>query len=130
MYSRLMQWLVGVAAVVLVACGGGSGSNIDAGGGNGDGGGGGCPAPCDDDEVCRYAICVPTPQTCASNDDCAGDFYCDLPAGECLPWGVGPGGFSDNECTREVIPGVFFPDVQCEWLGPPYGRVNVVDASA
>jgi hypothetical protein len=25
------------------------------------------------------------------------------------------------DCTREVVAGVFFPDVQCEWLGPPAG---------
>ena len=37
------------------------------------------------------------------------------------PWGIGPGGTFDDECTREVVPGVFFPGVQCEWLGPPPG---------
>ena len=42
-------------------------------------------------------------------------------ADECLPYGVGPGGDHDPTCTRTPVPGVFFPGVQCEWLGPPAG---------
>jgi len=66
-------------------------------------------------------VCVPDPAPCTTTEDCNGDFYCDTSASECLPFGVGPGGTSDDSCTRDVIPGVFFPDVQCEWLGPPAG---------
>jgi hypothetical protein len=66
-------------------------------------------------------VCVPTPTACATDEECAGDSYCDETAGECLPWGIGPGGFRDTECLRETVPGVFFPGVQCEWLGPPAG---------
>ena len=76
---------------------------------------------CDAGEVCRYGVCVPTPTPCASDADCAGDFYCDESTSECLPWGVGPGGFNDPTCVRDPVPGVFFPHAQCEWLGPPSG---------
>lgn len=128
----LAPWLCAIAA-----CGSGGGA-VDAGGAGGDAGAAGdagqaCPSPCADTEVCRYGVCVPRPQPCASTDDCSGDAYCDTAAGECLPWGVGPGGFFDDGCTREVVAGVFFPDVQCEWLGPPAGdpypeHVNVLSA--
>ena len=89
------------------------------------------PAPCADPEVCRYDACVPPPTTCSANLDCPNDLYCDTTAGECLPWGVGPGGGSDPECKRDPVPGVFFPGAQCEWLGPPPGdgfpdHVNVL----
>jgi hypothetical protein len=111
-----------VAALAWSSCGGDGGATSDAGGGGGrDAAGGPCPVACNDAEACRYAACVPTPVPCSGTDQCPGDAYCDRSAGECLPWGVGPGGFSDAACTREVVPGVFFPDVQCEWLGPPPG---------
>lgn len=80
-----------------------------------------CEPVCPDEQVCRYATCVPSPSVCADNAGCDGDSYCDTSAGECLPWGIGPGGDSDAACTRDVVAGVFFPDVQCEWLGPPAG---------
>lgn len=82
---------------------------------------GACDPACADEQVCRYAGCVPDPTSCQANGDCPGDRYCDGSAGECLPWGVGPGGDSDEACIRDVVAGVFFPDVQCEWLGPPVG---------
>jgi hypothetical protein len=45
--------------------------------------------------------------------------------------GRGPSGTSDLDCSREVVPGVFVPQAQCEWLGPPPGdeypdHVNVL----
>lgn len=106
-------------AITLAACGGDGGAGTD--GGNGGDAADPCNGACAADQVCRYETCVPTPEPCAGADECEGDFYCDLPAGECLPWGVGPGGTSDDSCTREVVSGVFFPDAQCEWLGPPAG---------
>lgn len=119
-------------ALLLFACGGNGGGAVDAGGDRIDGGGD-CAGACSAAEACRYQECVPEPASCAATDDCAGDSYCDLPAGECLPWGVGPGGTSDDACTREVVAGVFFPEVQCEWLGPPDGdpypdHTNVLSA--
>ncbi|MEJ7602090.1 MAG: hypothetical protein WKG01_29605 [Kofleriaceae bacterium] len=82
---------------------------------------GSCNPACEDGTVCRYQTCVPPPTACDDNSDCPGDQYCDTTAGECLPWGVGPGGSNDTECLREPVPGVFFPGAQCEWLGPPAG---------
>jgi hypothetical protein len=103
-----LLWLAG-------ACGPNTiGGGVDAGAGD-------CDPACIDDQVCRYGACVPPPSTCQDNSDCPGDTYCDVSAGECLPWGVGPGGTSDATCTRDVVAGVFFPEVQCEWLGPPPG---------
>jgi hypothetical protein len=75
---------------------------------------------CTADQVCRYDTCVPTPTACVDGR-CPGDQHCDTTTNECLPWGVGPGGTFDEACVREVVPGVFFPGVQCEWLGPPTG---------
>ncbi|HWO22501.1 MAG TPA: CARDB domain-containing protein [Kofleriaceae bacterium] len=80
-----------------------------------------CVPECTAGTVCRYDACVPTPGTCAQNADCPGDQYCDTSAGECLPWGTGPGGMADPACKREPIPGVFLPGAQCEWVGPPAG---------
>ena len=64
--------------------------------------------------------CTGTGQACVDGR-CPGDLHCDATANECLPWGVGPGGTFDEACVRDVVPGVFFPGVQCEWLGPPTG---------
>src|SRR5262245_27104562 len=114
-----MRLLLAVALVITwgaAGCGGcdnGGGGDVDAGDTSGCG-------DCAADQVCRYDTCVPTPQPC-TDGQCPGDFVCDQPANECLPWGVGPGGTHDDQCTREVVPGVFFPGVQCEWLGPPAG---------
>jgi hypothetical protein len=67
--------------------------------------------------VCRYATCI-APVPCTANTGCAGDQYCDTTAGECLPWGIGPGGDSDRSCAGKPAPGAFFPTVQCTWPGP------------
>jgi hypothetical protein len=80
-----------------------------------------CNPACSDGRVCRYASCVAPPAACTANTDCPGDEYCDVTAGECLPWGVGPGGVNDRSCAGLPVPGVFFPTVQCEWPGPPAG---------
>ena len=71
--------------------------------------------------MCRYNTCVPHPTSCTANTDCAGADYCDTSTGECLPWGVGPGGMNDPACKRTPVPGVFFPNAQCEWSAPPAG---------
>lgn len=110
---------VTILALSLTGCGG-----CDDGGGAGPDG---ADAPslcggveCGAAEACRYDTCVPTPTACVDGR-CPGDQHCDVAANECLPWGVGPGGTFDSTCTREVVPGVFFPGAQCEWLGPPPG---------
>ena len=111
-----------VACGVLTGCGGCK-NEIDPGPPDAatiDAVGCGGNTPCRADQACRYDTCVPTPPACAMGV-CPGDTYCDTSTNECLPWGVGPGGDHDDECIREVVPGVFFPGVQCEWLGPPAG---------
>ena len=89
-----------------------------------------CNPACDDGLVCRYATCV-VPIACSANTDCPGDQYCDATGGDCVPWGVGPGGASDRSCAGIAAPGAFFPTVQCAWQGPPAGdpfpgHVNVL----
>lgn len=92
--SLLMTGLV----ALNMGCGDdGSGSSGDGGGGDG-----GVDA-----------------QPCGSDLDCKGDFYCDETAGVCVGWGTTAGEAYDPSCVREAVPGVFFPGVQCEWLGPP-----------
>lgn len=117
----MRSWLL---ALVILTAGGGCGG-CGNGGGDGpdsaqDGARCGALDACPDGQVCRHDTCLPPPQPCTGGM-CPGDFYCDQPANECLPWGVGPGGDNNDACTRDVVPGVFFPGVQCEWLGPPAG---------
>lgn len=112
-------WLA-IALVACAACGGAEDR---------------CSPECGDGAVCRYDACVPEPTACANNLECSGDRYCDVGARECLPWGVGPGGDHDAACLRRPAPGVFFPQTQCEWLGPPAGdpypaHVNVLATPA
>lgn len=104
-----MRWGLALACGALGACA--------HGGGRGEP----CTPACGDGLVCRYDTCVAPPSPCTANAACAGDQYCDVTAMECLPWGVGPGGTSDPSCAGAPAPGVFFPTVQCEWLGPPAG---------
>jgi hypothetical protein len=116
--SPAMSWGRTLAIAALAAC---------AHSGPGDP----CRPACGSGQVCRYETCVPTPTACTANPGCTGDQYCDRSAGECLPWGVGPGGTSDRSCAGDAVPGVFFPTLQCEWLGPPPGdpfpgHVNVL----
>ena len=126
-----MRWLVAVAALWIPSCSchntHGTTPDVDANPADA------CAPACAADQACRYATCVPEPTPCATNADCTGDAYCDLSrgAGECLPYGVGPGALSDPMCKRDPVPGVFFPQAQCEWLGPPAGdpfpnHVNVL----
>lgn len=91
-----------------------------------------CPiAGCGAGQVCRFDVCIPEPQACVSTDDCPGDTYCETLAGECLPWGLGPGGLNDEMCGADFPQGAHFPTTQCEWTGPapgdPFpGHVNVI----
>jgi len=117
--SPAMRWCLAIACGSLAACAhsGGTGDH--------------CSRACGDGLVCRYDACVPPPAACSASAGCSGDQYCDASAMECLPWGVGPGGASDRSCAAAAVPGVFFPGVQCEWLGPPAGdafpgHVNVL----
>jgi hypothetical protein len=126
-YNELMNWFrLGTIVLLLIfaslpACDCGSKPMGMTGDGGGTGDAATCATMCTTGDVCRFGVCVPTPASCNANSDCLGDTYCDVADHECLPWGIGPGGQSDPMCTRTTTPGVFFPGVQCEWLGPPAG---------
>ena len=77
------------------------------------------PTCCEVDEACRFDACVPEPGTCDDEDDCPGDRYCN--DGECIPYGLGPGGPVDAECSRVIEIGLYQPTVQCQWPGPGDG---------
>ncbi|GAB5547431.1 MAG: VCBS repeat-containing protein [Sandaracinaceae bacterium] len=75
-------------------------------------------ACCGADEVCVRDACVPTGATCASDDECMGDTFCDEASGFCVPWEeMG----SDPECSRLIVAGTFAPTVQCEFIEAPAG---------
>ncbi len=66
---------------------------------------------------------------CATNDDCAGDSYCDAD-GRCTPYGIPEDVTLDPACERTITIGDFAPDEQCRWTGPdasdPYPTWNQV----
>ena len=74
---------------------------------------GGCPP----NFKCKYDTCIPDLGTCATNDDCPGDSYCDAD-GECIPYGVPPDKINDPECVKKDVPEGVTPAIQCEWVGP------------
>ncbi len=94
---------------------------------------------CGEGNACAQGTCVPGEGECSSHDECSGDTYCCaqdcLPEGEspgiCIPFGEGPFGSANPECEKEIVIGLFEPDVQCEWTQPepgdPFpGHVNVL----
>src|SRR5512141_3129270 len=98
-----MRWLGGLA--VIVVCGLAPACDCNHHTGNGpDAEPCNPPAPCVTGEVCRYDTCVPDPTPCSAASDCVAATYCNLDKGECLPWGVGPGGASDPTCKRDPVP--------------------------
>ncbi|MDX9720221.1 MAG: CARDB domain-containing protein [Myxococcota bacterium] len=68
-------------------------------------------------ERCAYGGCIPDLGACESNDDCAGDSYCDS-FSRCTPYGVPPTMTLDESCERPIEVGSFEPDLQCSWTGP------------
>jgi hypothetical protein len=112
------RWLL-ILIVATSGCGSKvPGSGIDASGGP--------DAPtcttcgtvcCSAAELCSVDHCVPRP-ACAGNNDCSSDAFCDPIYQVCMPYGTG---IIDDSCTQLAIVGVFAPDIQCEWLGPPAG---------
>ncbi len=78
-----------------------------------------------EDGLCFDGICVPTFDPCTDDADCNGDTYCcdadclpdDADEPVCVPYGE-PLDTQNEECTQEVVIGLFEPNVQCEWIGP------------
>ncbi|MEM6289990.1 MAG: VCBS repeat-containing protein [Myxococcota bacterium] len=96
-------------------------------------------AQCPDGQACAANECVPTDGDCETDFDCDVDTYCcaadclppDESGGVCIPYGEGPRGDVNEECTQEVVIGLFEPSVQCEWTAPVEGdpfpdHVNVL----
>jgi hypothetical protein len=69
---------------------------------------------------CAYGQCVPDLGTCATNNDCPGDSYCDTDM-RCVPYGVPATRTSDTTCRRERTVENLLPTVQCEWASAPAG---------
>ncbi len=69
----------------------------------------GCTGRCFDDQ------CISDNGTCATDDDCENDTWCE--SGVCVPWGPPRGPF-DPDCKGEAFsPGDFKPPVEkCHWL--------------
>lgn len=86
-------------------------------------------AQCPEDQACAAGQCIPTDGECTDDTNCDGDTYCcaegclpeDEEGGWCIPYGEGPRGDVNEECTQEVVIGLFEPSVQCEWLSPAEG---------
>ena len=76
---------------------------------------------CEDSEVCFSFGCVTPGPACEDSGSCSDDSYCDGDEGVCIPWGEGVKGVNEPNCSKTPVPGVFFPQMQCEWTGPPEG---------
>ena len=85
---------------------------------------------CPEGEICAAGLCVEHDGPCEDDGDCTGDTYCCdeedcLPEGEeggyCIPYGEGPRGDTNPECTQDVVIGLFEPSIQCEWTTPDAG---------
>jgi hypothetical protein len=87
---------------------------------------------CADGAVCVLAQCVAVTGRCDEGAPCRGDARCCgtlcEDEGLCVAWGDGR---TNQECEARVEIGLFEPDIQCEWAGPPEGdawpdHVNVL----
>ena len=78
--------------------------------------GGGC---CDEGQICYEDECILDQGTCETEQDCQEDSYCHN--GVCVPYGSGPRGPFNPECTRLAVAGLFQPTLQCSWTAPPPG---------
>ncbi|MFK7988458.1 MAG: FG-GAP-like repeat-containing protein [Sandaracinaceae bacterium] len=75
---------------------------------------------CGENRRCAYGACTIDFGPCETNDDCAGDSYCDADL-RCTPYGTPPDVTRDEDCARPITVGDFTPDEQCRWEGPPSG---------
>ena len=76
---------------------------------------------CTADETCLYEVCIPESAACSTDDDCGNDSYCDLASGLCIPYGTGPRGETNPECTHLVTVARFSPVRQCSFDAAPDG---------
>ncbi len=78
--------------------------------------GGAC---CAEREICLDDHCVADNGDCSEDGDCQEDSYCN--DGYCIPYGEGPRGDTNPDCSRLIIAGLFQPSLQCEWTAPEAG---------
>jgi hypothetical protein len=74
---------------------------------------------CTAQEQCYNDTCIPDQGGCATDNECQEDSYCE--GGICVPYGSGPRGPFNPECTRLSVAGLFQPSLQCAWTAPPPG---------
>lgn len=73
-----------------------------------------CDAKCPEGLVCVRGSCEPSQPACKANSDCEDDSYCS--EGQCVPYGSHPSPMSnDPSCTLTIPPGVFAPNVFCQF---------------
>ncbi|MCK5804889.1 MAG: putative metal-binding motif-containing protein, partial [Lentisphaeria bacterium] len=70
---------------------------------------------CASGEYCLAGACVRDTGDCTEDLDCQEDSYCH--EGGCIPYGTGPRGDWNPDCTRLTVAGLFQPALQCEWTG-------------
>lgn len=80
----------------------------------------GCPAG----QRCAHRVCVPNLGPCMTDDNCAGDSYCDQ--GNCTPYGVPMDRIADPSCRRPMADPAVNPVVQCEWNGENENGYNLI----
>jgi hypothetical protein len=99
--------------------GGATGGKGGASGASGSSGAGGAACACKPTEICVQGACV-TKITCATNDDCQNDTFCDPAQKACVPWttAMPP---DDATCIHVTTAGVLSPTIGCEFTKAPAG---------
>ena len=75
---------------------------------------------CANGQFCLADACVTNNGDCIKDDDCQDDSYCFQE--KCIPYGQGPRGDTNPDCTRIIVAGLFQPTLQCEWTGEDTGE--------
>lgn len=70
---------------------------------------------CEGESRCIGGECLRGAGTCADDDECSDDHYCQ--AGICIPYGTGPRAENNPGCIQDPYEGAFAPAVQCRWEG-------------
>jgi len=76
---------------------------------------------CGEDEICLYEVCISESLRCSDDNDCGNDSYCDKDSGLCVPYGWGPRGNFNPDCTHVVTVARFSPVLQCSFTQAPPG---------
>src|SRR4051812_10786396 len=84
--------------------------------------------PCRQGERCYMSMCIQDNGGCTDDNQCENDTYCDCTGGGggdagpcmggvCVPWGSGPKGTFDPDCTTPGFSASQFvaPKIKCQW---------------